>query len=222
MERWYVICNPASGRSSGHSNRSRLEHGLRAAGIAHQIAMSEYPGHAAELARAACRNGWRRIAIAGGDGTAHQALNGILGSGFADLAHMTLGVLPLGTGNDWARTLGVPTNVESACHVLGAGQAVFHDVGEVALRIDGQPKNSALHQYGRGRLRCARGASGADTRRPALALYHWLAAGRTQLSGSRAHDICCRFPLRGAHTGGVSQYRTLPRRRHARCAAGAI
>lgn len=139
MERWYVICNPASGRGSRHSNRSRLEHGLRAAGIAHEIAMSEYPGHACVLARAACDNGWRRIAIAGGDGTAHEVVNGILGSGIADLAPMMLGVLPLGTGNDWARTLGVPANVDNACRILGAGQAVFHDVGEVALRIDAQP-----------------------------------------------------------------------------------
>ncbi|MBP8925024.1 MAG: diacylglycerol kinase family lipid kinase [Pseudomonadales bacterium] len=140
MEHWYVICNPVSGRRSGHSNRRRLEHGLRAVGIAHEIALTEYPEHACELARAACRNGWRRIAIAGGDGTAHQVVNGILGSGIGDLAQMMLGVLPLGTGNDWARTLGVPADVDSACRILGAGQAVLHDVGEVALRIDGQAK----------------------------------------------------------------------------------
>ncbi|KGQ21266.1 diacylglycerol/lipid kinase family protein [Thermus filiformis] len=94
MEAW-VIVNPAAGRGrvgrlSGAILRAAREKGARAF-------LTEGPGHAAELARQA-PNGARVVAV-GGDGTVHEALSGVAGTDKA------LGVVPIGSGNDFARML---------------------------------------------------------------------------------------------------------------------
>nr|WP_254626597.1 lipid kinase [Myxococcus sp. CA039A] len=67
--------------------------------------------------------GTRRILVGGGDGTLSGAVAHLLGR------DVTLGVLPLGTGNDFARSLGIPPDVESACDVIAKGYAARVDVG---------------------------------------------------------------------------------------------
>ena len=115
----------------------RLERGLRAAGVANEIAVTVGPDHAETLAREAFARGWRHFAIAGGDGTAHQVVNGLLAAPPSGSDCATLGILPLGTGNDWARALGVPRRLDAACRTLASGLAVPHDVGEARFVGDG-------------------------------------------------------------------------------------
>ncbi|WP_323383424.1 lipid kinase [Myxococcus dinghuensis] len=67
--------------------------------------------------------GTRRILIGGGDGTLSGAVSHLLGR------EVTLGVVPLGTGNDFARSLGIPAEVEAACDVIAQGYAARVDVG---------------------------------------------------------------------------------------------
>ncbi|MCK8500660.1 lipid kinase [Myxococcus fulvus] len=67
--------------------------------------------------------GTRRILVGGGDGTLSGAVGHLLGR------DVTLGVLPLGTGNDFARSLGIPADVEAACDVIARGYAARVDVG---------------------------------------------------------------------------------------------
>lgn len=66
-----------------------------------------------------------RVVVGGGDGTLNAALPGLLDAG------LPLGILPLGTANDLARTLGIPTGLEAAAEVIAAGRTRRIDVGEV-------------------------------------------------------------------------------------------
>ena len=66
-----------------------------------------------------------RVIVGGGDGTLNAAARGLIASG------LPLGILPLGTANDLARTLGIPTDVEAAIDVIAAGRMRTIDVGEV-------------------------------------------------------------------------------------------
>jgi len=80
----------------------------------------ELPGLIRELASQV-----DRVVIGGGDGTLSAAAPGLIGTG------LPLGIIPLGTANDLARTLGIPLDPEAAVQVIAAGQVRRIDLGEV-------------------------------------------------------------------------------------------
>jgi YegS/Rv2252/BmrU family lipid kinase len=153
-----IICNPTSGSGRG-SNALRdleetalwlTEHGLPA-----EVCQTEHAGHAAELAREAVQKGMDMVVAAGGDGTVSEVMQALVGHS------TTLGVLPLGTVNVWARETGIPLHLDQAREVLVNGVRRRIDVGrandryfllmagigfdaEVARRV----QDSALTQMG--------------------------------------------------------------------------
>ncbi len=75
------------------------------------------------LLNEAVEHGVRRILVGGGDGTVSGAVSHLLGR------NVSLGVLPMGTGNDFARSLGIPPSLEAACDVIAQGYTARVDVG---------------------------------------------------------------------------------------------
>lgn len=73
---------------------------------------TDYPGHAAELAEAAAEDGYETVAALGGDGTVHEVVNGLIRA--KKTRRPRLGVVPLGSGNDFAAGLGIPLNPSAA------------------------------------------------------------------------------------------------------------
>ncbi|HEV7784688.1 MAG TPA: diacylglycerol kinase family protein [Thermoanaerobaculia bacterium] len=100
------LVNPASGRGTGraHVDRIRVLASRHGAGLVVTRKVSDLW----EQARRAAEDGVERLLVAGGDGTMHHAIQGLAGSPCA------LGVIPLGTGNDFAGTLAVPPELEPA------------------------------------------------------------------------------------------------------------
>jgi YegS/Rv2252/BmrU family lipid kinase len=130
---WHVIVNPASGRPDGGAGWRAIECALRAAGVAFDVVHTGQPGHGAELARAALLQGRRQIAAAGGDGSVNEVVHGIMNAGLPDTREVTLAVIPTGTGNDWARTLGITRRPADIARAIAGGRTVFHDVGAIDL-----------------------------------------------------------------------------------------
>lgn len=126
---WFVVVNPVAGRGRALRLRPRIEAALRRAGIAYRFAVSEGAGHAVQLARQGIGEGYRHLLAVGGDGTVHEMVNGALTQRICASSELTLGVVPLGTGNDWARGLGVPARPEVAIGLLRTGHVGAHDVG---------------------------------------------------------------------------------------------
>ncbi|MFN8455592.1 MAG: diacylglycerol kinase family protein [Anaerolineae bacterium] len=121
-----VILNPLSGAAK----QAKVEQALRRAALNYHVEVTQYRGHAIELARQAALEGWPLIVAAGGDGTVSEVVNGLMqaaGDGVAG----TLGILPLGTANDLAAALNLPQNLAAACQRLQAGQTRLIDVGQV-------------------------------------------------------------------------------------------
>ncbi len=125
MSQVHVILNPAADRGRAGERREELGEALAAAGLAAEIALTERPGHAVGLARDAVRAGATIVAAAGGDGTIHEVGQALVGTEAA------LGILPMGSGNDYIRVLGIPKDVARAAAILARGKARTVDVADV-------------------------------------------------------------------------------------------
>lgn len=84
-----------------------------------EVCVTNKTGGATRSARAALRKGCDMIVAAGGDGTLNEVVNGLR----EDAGSVCVGLIPLGTGNDFARTLGLPTKLDDALEVLRAGHS---------------------------------------------------------------------------------------------------
>jgi YegS/Rv2252/BmrU family lipid kinase len=100
LTRRLAIVNPAAGRGRVRRDWPRMAQRLREAGLAFDVAETREPGEAVGLAERAAREFDVVIAV-GGDGTVHEVVNGLLRAG----GGAALGVLPLGSGDDFAKML---------------------------------------------------------------------------------------------------------------------
>ncbi|HLM58550.1 MAG TPA: diacylglycerol kinase family protein [Pyrinomonadaceae bacterium] len=122
-----LIVNPVSGTDSGPDHLQLINERLREAGDL-DIVMTVAPGDALDAARRSAREGYDRLFVGGGDGTLNEVLNGVAAVE-GGLERVTFGLIPLGTGNDFADALGIPDEVEAALGVLLGGREVRVDVG---------------------------------------------------------------------------------------------
>jgi len=106
----YVILNPAAGGGAAARALDPVAREFQRQGWAVQVERTKGPGHGVELAAEAARAGVGRVVALGGDGTVHEVANGLLrhaGDVGAQHAVPLLGVVPIGTGNDFAKLVGV-------------------------------------------------------------------------------------------------------------------
>lgn len=99
----HVVLNPAAGRGAAARALDPIVREFHRQGWAVHVERTEGPGHAAELAARAAASGVTRVVAVGGDGTVHDVANGLLRQG----GDAVLGVVPIGSGNDFAKLLGV-------------------------------------------------------------------------------------------------------------------
>ena len=99
---FFAIVNPAAGGGRSAKLAGPALARLREKGLKIDVVASTGPGHAVELAREAYEQGYRRFIAVGGDGTAHEILNGVYERARGK-ERIALGFLPLGTGNSFLR-----------------------------------------------------------------------------------------------------------------------
>jgi YegS/Rv2252/BmrU family lipid kinase len=133
MKRFYAIVNPVAGGGAARRAWTAVRPVLESAGGV-EMAESRGRGHAAELAESAARAGFPAVVALGGDGTVHEAANGLLSAveGAAETA--ALGVVPVGSGNDFAVLAGLPRDPVAAARRIAEGGERRIDVG----RLDGR------------------------------------------------------------------------------------
>lgn len=130
--KYFVIVNPVSGRGLGEKSVPVIEKRLREAGVDYKLVRTERPWHAAELAEQAAQEQYDVVVSASGDGTLNETLNGLMRARKAGFNHAALGVIAIGTGNDFAGGVGIPDDFEKSMDVLLADKRKKIDVGLVS------------------------------------------------------------------------------------------
>ena len=132
----HLFLNPTAGRGRAGRRQARILELLHSRDLAIELHQSEAVGDLEEQVRQHVDHGAERIIVAGGDGSVHEAVNGVLRSGTS----AALGLIPTGTGNDFAKACGVPLNWEHAAQLLAdrlaAGQHTRTiDIGKMNERF---------------------------------------------------------------------------------------
>ncbi len=124
VRRAAFIINPIAGGRDKRMLKDRIRAVLDPDTWDVQMWYTKFRGHAYELARTLAQRVDYLVAV-GGDGTVHEVVNGMMGSG------KTLAILPMGSGNGLARDLGIPFHLDRALKLLCEGTTTYIDVGEV-------------------------------------------------------------------------------------------
>jgi diacylglycerol kinase (ATP) len=130
-----VIVNPAAGAGKTGKQWPQIMGLFRKHGLRFEHDMTEAPGHAVELAKAAVNKGYEMVVSVGGDGTINEIVNGLHIAGSNGDA--VLGIISTGTGSDYIKSLGVPRKYEEACRLLVAPKKRKVDLGIVEYSLNG-------------------------------------------------------------------------------------
>ncbi|MHB1420540.1 MAG: diacylglycerol/lipid kinase family protein [Bacillota bacterium] len=117
-----LIVNPAAGRGRAKRSYLTLENILKKKMDLDSV-FTGGTGEATDIARKAVHEGYELLIVVGGDGTLHEVVNGAIGS------PAVIAVIPTGTGNDFARSLGIPRNSIQAAQLVNEGKIRVIDVG---------------------------------------------------------------------------------------------
>ena len=131
MEKYNIIVNPIAGRGAAGKAVPEIEEKLKSLGIDYDLILTEYPGHAIQLAADARQIGYSTVVAVGGDGTSNEVINGLMQAGGKGQLQTKLAVLPVGRGNDFSYGMGVSQDLESACQNLVNGCTRRIDIGFV-------------------------------------------------------------------------------------------
>lgn len=135
MKNIAFIINPVSGSKETQKEKRKLPKLIMQLLDKEQwlpnIAFTEYAGHATELARQYARMGFDAVVAVGGDGTVNEVAKGLIkGCTPSDNGHQTaLGLIPMGSGNGFARHLNVPIRPQKAIEMLNRSEPISVDYG---------------------------------------------------------------------------------------------
>ncbi len=135
-----VIANPHAASGKAAKRWQKVERRLAQRFGSLEVRFTERPGHAIELTRELLRDGFDRIIGVGGDGTYNEIANGFVENDRPVRPGACLGLLPMGTGGDFRRTLKIPTRLDDMIEALAAAEPMEIDLGKIQyITHEGRP-----------------------------------------------------------------------------------
>jgi diacylglycerol kinase (ATP) len=131
MTRYKIIVNPISGRGYAEKMIPLIEEKCREFGMTFELVSTEKPWQAADLAEKAALDGFDVVVSASGDGTANEVLNGLMRARTKGAKSTAMGIISVGTGNDFAYGMNIPGNINDCMTVLKNDVRKTMDVGLV-------------------------------------------------------------------------------------------
>lgn len=138
---WRVIVSSMSCAGKAYEAWPEIEDLLKQNGVEYSEKITDHKYHAIELAAESLREGYRKFLVIGGDGAIHEVLNGVFSQEEVSPSEVTLAIVPVGSGNDWARMHRIPTDFRFAVELIAKGDSVvrYQDVARVRTLMDGKP-----------------------------------------------------------------------------------
>lgn len=130
--KYFIIVNPISGRGLGEKSVTKIKDFFEKHSMNYTLVRTERPWHAAELAKQAARKKYDVLVCASGDGTFNEALNGLMQARAEGFNHTALGMISIGTGNDFAGGVGIPTTLDESLETLAENKRRKVDIGQVS------------------------------------------------------------------------------------------
>lgn len=139
--KWLVIVNPNASIQKCERDWPEIEQLLINEGIDFDAILTTHPRHAIDLVKDnITEKGYKKIISVGGDGTNNEVINGIFRQQRYPTQDILMGVIPVGTGNDWRRTFNIPLDYQENVKIIKNGKSFLHDIGKVTYYNDGDPQ----------------------------------------------------------------------------------
>lgn len=140
VNQWMAIINPNAGIGRGKKDWELINQLLIKNDISFDTQFTKHKEHAIALTTKFIKKGYRKFLVVGGDGTLNEVINGIFFQKNIPTQEFTIGMIPIGTGNDWCRTFHIPFDYEKAIGVIKKGGTIYQDVGKVNYFNSKNPK----------------------------------------------------------------------------------
>jgi len=135
--KWLVIVNPNAGNRKGKHDWDKISGFLDSTGFIYDVSFTEGRGHAIKLSTEGINAGYRKIIVVGGDGTMNEVVNGVFKQDACKTEDVVLGMITVGTGNDWAKMFNIPDDYENAIDAIRKGKTMLQDAGKIVYTSDG-------------------------------------------------------------------------------------
>jgi len=143
LNKWLVIVNPNAGTGKCRKDWPLIDSVLKEKGLEYHPVFTERRFHAILLTRKFITEGFRKIIVVGGDGTLNEVINGVFAQNTCFSSDITIGMIPVGTGNDWARMFEIPSDYRKAVDVIKEHRIFLQDAGKVQF----SSKNRSCIRY---------------------------------------------------------------------------
>ena len=131
-KKWLVLVNLHAGTGKGKRDWPEIKDLLEKAGFKMQIVFTEHPGHAIQITQKGIEeDDFTNIIVVGGDGTFNEVANGFFRQKKRRSTDITLGMITVGTGNDWGRMYDMPAEYSEQVKIIKNGKTFVQDVGVV-------------------------------------------------------------------------------------------
>ncbi len=127
--KWLVIVNPNAGSRKGEKDWPKIKEILNSKGFSFEAVFTKNRNHAISLTASMITEGYRKIIVIGGDGTMNEVVNGIFIQQACSPDDIVVGIIPVGTGNDWGRMYKVPKKYKQAIKVIKKRTSVYTGCG---------------------------------------------------------------------------------------------
>ncbi|MFU8843987.1 MAG: diacylglycerol/lipid kinase family protein [Bacteroidales bacterium] len=137
---WVAIINPNAGRKKAAQDRNKIHDLLLRSGLSFQWVLTTHREHAIALTTKFIKKGFRKFLVIGGDGTLNEVVNGIFFQKAVPSTEFLVGMIPVGTGNDWCRMFEIPVHYDEAVEILKQQNIFLQDIARVEFHQGGKQK----------------------------------------------------------------------------------